>query len=210
MKNELLNQANEKKVDNALLRFRTLSGALGGGARPLFLAPSHRRSEIVTKLIGVVMDMALAFHERDMRTKGESTIMHDVFVKLKSYEERASSALEEEKGKEEEHVHTGTDQTNTTQAPSSEIGLLVDVLNIEISKNSLGQPYQLERDQYLVNAKGRTVSLASSEDSVLTIGQKNTLLPQAYGDAKLTVKVAKKGDLPAQEFEINVTVKPKA
>ncbi len=119
-----------------------------------------------------------------------------------------------------QHEHLVSENANTQVEPETKVGLnqaeaaaialAMDALSIEIASEQLSQPYALERDALLSNAKGRSITLQSSDDKVLSIGQKNALLPQAFGDVKLLIKVAKKGDEPAQDFELDVNIKEKS
>lgn len=237
MMNKLLLSANEKKLGESLNKLRVVFGNLSGGERALVLRSTNSRNASVLGLLRISMDLVLSLHERDELDGKESELLSDAVKLLDSYDVKICKALGDDFGSlndiissgqltEEQagclksileaHEHSNVQDGPTTKASSDDskdataLSLLMDSLVIEVEEGSLGQPYQLERDEYLANAKGRTIHLVSDNEAVLSVGQKGVVLPAAFGEAKLQVKVSKKGDEPAEQFELNVTVKPKA
>ncbi len=237
--NKLLLSANEKKLGESLNKLRVVFGNLSGGERALVLRSTNSRNTAVLGLLRISMDLVLALHERDDLDGKESELLSDAVKLLASYDVKICNALFTDdissldevltSGRQlsdeqaaylktivEAHEHSNVQDGPTTKASSDDgkdataLSLLMDSLVIEVEEGSLGQPYQLERDEYLANAKGRTIHLVSDNEAVLSVGQKGVVLPAAFGEAKLQVKVSKKGDEPAEQFELNVTVKPKA
>ncbi|MBE3791312.1 hypothetical protein HJ184_09260 [Vibrio parahaemolyticus] len=208
--NKLLLAANEKGLARIMLKVRDLQGAFAGGERRLILRSTDSRNTLIVSMLTSALDMALSFHERDMHTNDTSTIIPMVLKRLEDYSERLRKAMYECEPDAEFPSPSGNDDAPDNGDLDNALALAMDALSIEIAPEQLSQPYALERDALLNNAKGRSISLQSSDDSVLSIGQKNTLLPQAFGDAKLLIKVAKKGDEPAQDFELAVNIKQKS
>ncbi len=209
--NKLLLAANEKSLAGIMLKIRGLQGAFAGGERRLILRPTDSRNTLIVSMLTSALDMALSFHERDMETNGSSAIIPMMLKRLESYSERLRKAVYEcDQDATWPSPSDSDDGTPDNGSSENVLALAMDALSIEISPEQLSQPYALERDVLFNNAKGRSISLQSSDDSVLSIGQKNTLLPQAFGDAKLLIKVAKKGDEPAQDFELAVNIKQKS
>ncbi|EJB8688777.1 hypothetical protein C1S99_10870 [Vibrio parahaemolyticus] len=208
--NKLLLAANEKGLARIMLKVRDLQGAFAGGERRLILRSTDSRNTLIVSMLTSALDMALSFHERDMHTNDTSTIIPMVLKRLEDYSERLRKAMHECEPDAEFPSPSGNDDAPDNGDLDNALALAMDALSIEIAPEQLSQPYALERDALFNNAKGRSISLQSSDDSVLSIGQKNTLLPQAFGDAKLLIKVAKKGDEPAQDFELAVNIKQKS
>lgn len=208
--NKLLLAANEKALARIMLKVRDLQGAFAGGERRLILRSTDSRNTLIVSMFTRALDMALTFHERDMHTSETSAIIPMVLKRLEDYSERLGKAVREcEPGAGWPSTSGNGDATDNADLEKT-LALAMDALSIEIAPEQLSQPYALERDALFNNAKGRSISLQSSDDNVLSIGQKNTLLPQAFGDAKLLIKVAKKGDEPAQDFELAVNIKQKS
>jgi len=203
--NALLSQANEKKLDDILLQLRHLQGHMGGGARALTLQPTRRRQEMVVKLLGATLDMALAFAERDRLNEVPSSVVPTLLERLSAYQPRLMAALEANTLENKTNASPDASKGEASQTDTT-LGLAVDTLVLKVNQAQLGQPYDLVREHYLSHAEGRTAALRAADEHVLTIGQKNVFLPQAYGHTTLTIKVAKKGDAPAQSFELPVVV----
>ncbi|MBE3899188.1 hypothetical protein HJ158_08200 [Vibrio parahaemolyticus] len=208
--NKLLLAANEKGLARIMLKVRDLQGAFAGGERRLILRSTDSRNTLIVSMLTSALNMALSFHERDMHTNDTSTIIPMVLKRLEDYSERLRKAMYECEPDAEFPSPSGNDDAPDNGDLDNALALAMDALSIEIAPEQLSQPYALERDALFNNAKGRSISLQSSDDSVLSIGQKNTLLPQTFGDAKLLIKVAKKGDEPAQDFELAVNIKQKS
>ncbi len=209
--NKLLLAANEKGLASIMLKVRNLQGALAGGERRLILRSQDSRNTLIVSMLTSALDMALSFHERDMHTDKTSVVIPMMLKRLEDYSDRLRKAVSECQSEAEASITTDEqNQTKDSGDVENALALGMDALSIEITPGQFSQPYALERDVLLNNAKGRSITLQSSDDKVLSIGQKNTLLPQAFGDAKLLIKVAKKGDEPAQDFELNVNIKEKS